>query len=91
MKPKQLAATALVIVCAVLVLYFGVRFIDTLFNKVEKDITTTTSATVKNTSGWQCRELFGDGQFVQYEGKNVCHRLAADGRNIIQVWEGPKR
>lgn len=83
---KQLAGYALIVIVAVLTLYFGVRFINAVFNDVEKKQATTTSA-VKTASDWKCRELFGDGQYVQYESETMCRDRIAAGAKVIRIWE----
>lgn len=88
---KQLAGYALIVIVAVLTLYFGVRFINAVFNDVEKKQATTTSATVKNTSDWNCRVYYGhDGEYVQYDDEAVCRERAAQGATVIRIWEGRK-
>lgn len=90
MNIKQLAATALIIVAAILTAYFGVRFINAVFNDVEKKQSSTVQT--QTTTGWSdntCYDVESKVYYSGYSGIDVCHKLAAKGVKVIRIWEKP--
>jgi hypothetical protein len=82
---KQLAGYALIVVVAVLALYFGVRFINAVFNDVEKKQTTAVR-TMDNGYNQYCYEV---GTKNLYTDMAVCHALASEGKKMISSWVKP--
>lgn len=87
MSLKRFAALLGISIVAVLTLYFGVRFINAVFNSAEKQVSTSTAT--KTSSEWSCRELLGNGEFLQYEDEATCRERSAAGATVIRIWTKP--
>jgi hypothetical protein len=87
MSLKRFAALLGISIVAVLTLYFGVRFINAVFNSAEKQVATTT--TQPKTTNWTCMEEFPGGDKVFYEDMVTCHKRAAAGGKVITFSQRP--
>lgn len=84
---KQLAGYALIVIVAVLTLYFGVRFINAVFNDVERQ--RTTSAYQSTVDGGYIKYCYEVGTKNFYSDDAVCRELSKDGKKIISSWVKP--
>lgn len=90
MNIKQTIAVAAIIVVSLLTLFFGVRFINAVFNDVEKKQTTAVDTTRAYDPKWSCVETMADGEKVYYEGMAFCHDRAAKGGKVVTIWGNRK-